>query len=170
MEIFNEFINFIARTNLFNFIVFATIICLLAMKLDAKGKIENARANVIETIDNSETEKNNSVSELDAMQESISRINDEILEILNKSEENAQIVGNKILDDAKNTAITYQNNAQKAIENKQAMLKNDLLKRASSASIELAKMQIINELNQNPDLHNKLIDESIEQVNGVELK
>ena len=140
------------------------------MKLDAKGKIENARANVIETIDNSETEKNNSVSELDAMQESISRINDEILEILNKSEENAQIVGNKILDDAKNTAITYQNNAQKAIENKQAMLKNDLLKRASSASIELAKMQIINELNQNPDLHNRLIDESIEQVNGVELK
>lgn len=167
---FSEFINFIARTNLFNFVIFASIIGLLIIKLDVKNKLENARINVIETIDKSENEKNDSISDLELLQESISHINEEIMEILSKSEENAQIVGNKILDDAKDIAITYQHNSQKTIENKYAILKNDLLKRASNASIELAKMHIINELNNNPDLHNKLIDESVEQVNGVELK
>ena len=43
-------------------------------------------------------------------------------------------------------------------------MKNDLIKRATLASVEVAKSHIINELNNNQDLHNKLIDESIEAI------
>ena len=56
------------------------------------------------------------------------------------------------------------------MENKRTVLRNDLIRRASSASIEVAKYHIINELNNNYDLHQRLIDESIEAIEGVELK
>ena len=56
------------------------------------------------------------------------------------------------------------------MENKRTVLRNDLIRRASSASIEVAKNHIINELNNNYDLHQRLIDESIEAIEGVELK
>ena len=46
-------------------------------------------------------------------------------------------------------------------------LKNDLLKKASLASVEIAKNHIINELSWNQCLHDKLIDESIEAIEGV---
>ena len=84
--------------------------------------------------------------------------------ILKKSEENAQNVGEKILQDAEKNAIIVKENAEKVIENNQNLLKNDLIKRATLASVEVAKSHIINELNNNQDLHNKLIDESIEAI------
>ena len=52
------------------------------------------------------------------------------------------------------------------MENKSALLKNDILKRASEASIEVARNHIVNELNNNYDLHQKLIDESLEALNS----
>ena len=91
-------------------------------------------------------------------------IKKEINDILKKSEENAQLVGAKIIEDARKTALNVQDNADKTIESNLVLLKNDILKRASLASIEIAKTQIINELNNNTELHNKLIDESIEAI------
>ena len=49
-----------------------------------------------------------------------------------------------------------------------ALLKNDILRRASQASIDVARNHIINELRDNDGLHQKLIDESIEAINGIE--
>ena len=88
----------------------------------------------------------------------------EITAILKKSEENAKNVGEKILQDAEKNAIILRDNADKIIENNQILLKNELIKRATLASVEVAKSHIINELNNNQDLHNKLIDESIEAL------
>ena len=61
-----------------------------------------------------------------------------------------------------------RDNARKVVENKSALLKNDILRRASQASIDVARNHIINELRDNDGLHQKLIDESIEAINGIE--
>ena len=63
--------------------------------------------------------------------------------------------------------MAIQENTSKALENSRTILKNELLKRASLASIEVAKNHIINELSWNQGLHNKLIDESIEALNTI---
>ena len=59
-----------------------------------------------------------------------------------------------------------KDNSKKLVENKSALLKNDILRRASEASIEVARNHIVNELNNNYDLHQKLIDESLEALNS----
>lgn len=167
MEMLNQILDYLARTNLFNFLIFAGIITALVIKLDVKSKLEDARVSVKEKIDESENAKIDSETTLNAIEESMNHLSEEIDTILNQSEENAKIVGKKILEDAQKSAALVAENTEKAIENSISVLKNDIIRRASLASIEVAKAHIIEELNRNSDLHNKLIDESINEIEGV---
>ena len=166
MENINEIVNYIARTNLFNFVIFLSIIIYLIKKINVKSKLEDAQDNIKDTILESEDVKIKSEERLSSIEESMAHIGDEIDMILEKSEENAKLVGAKIIQDAQNTALVIKDNAEKSLENSRVILKNELLKRASLASVEVAKAHIIQELSHNQDLHDKLINESIESIEG----
>ena len=144
---FDEIISYIARTNLFNFIIFARIIIYLAVKMDVKGKLEASKTNVKNAIDESLNVKVESQTRLSSIKESMAHIEEEIEAILAKSEENAKLVGEKIVQDAQKNVLVIRDNAEKAIENSHNILKNDLIKRATFASVEVAKFHILNELN-----------------------
>lgn len=167
MEILNGIIEYIAKTNLFNFAIFLAIIVGLCIKLNVKQKMKKAQDDVCTTINASSDAKAESETKLSEIEKSIENIGEEINSIINKSEENAKLVGEKILEDAKNAVSVIEDNAQKVILNNQELLKNELVKRASLASIEVAREQIKKELECNSELHNKLIDESVEIINGV---
>lgn len=169
MEKFGEIINYIAETNLFNFVIFLSIIVFLVRKINVTAKLESAQVSVKDTIVESESAKVQSEERLSAIEESMAHIEEEIDSILEKSEETAKLVGEKIIQDAEKTALVIQENTGKTLENKRMLLKNELLKRASLASVEVAKAHIINELNNNQELHDKLIDESIDTIEGVQL-
>ena len=169
MEILNNILDYLARTNLFNFILFAGIIIFLVKKLNVKAKMENAALAVKESIDESENVKMESEIKLSGIETSMSHLNEEIDAIIAESDERAKLVGEKILEDANKSALVVRDNTQKAIENSKNLLKNDLVKRASLASVEIAKAHILEELSRNSELHDKLIDESIEKIEGVEL-
>lgn len=169
MENFSEIINYIARTNLFNFVIFLSIIIFLVKKINVAEKLETAQISVKDTIVESESVKVQSEERLNKIEEAMSHIEEEIDSILEKSEENAKLVGEKIIQDAEKSALIIRENTGKALENSRRILKNELLKRASLASVEVAKNHIINELSWNQGLHDKLIDESIEAIEGAGL-
>ncbi len=162
-------LDYIARTNLFNFIIFAGIIGYLFVKLDVIGSLEKGTQAVAEKIDNSKTAKEESETKLQTIEDKVANLENEINEIIEQSKNNAELVGGQIINDAEKSAENIKTNTLKLIENKTGVLKNDIMKRASLASVEVAREHIINELNNNYDLHNKLIDESVESINGVEL-
>ena len=167
MENFSIFLDYIARTNLFNFVIFFSIIIFLVKKVNVAKQLEDSQTSVKVSIEESEATKAQSEERLSAIEESIAHIEEDIDAIIQKSEENAKLVGEKILQDAQNTALAIQDNAEKAIENSKTILKNELLKKASLASVEIAKTNIINELSWNQGLHDRLIDESIDALEGV---
>lgn len=169
MENFNEIINYIGRTNLFNFAIFLSVIIFLIKKVDVSNRLEQAKVSVDETIEDSKEVRVASETRLTSIEESMAHVGEEIDEILNKSEQNAKLVGEKILQEAQNTVLVIQENTGKALENSRIILKNELLKRASLASVEVARAHIINELSWNQGLHDKLIDESIEAIEGLEV-
>ena len=131
--------NYFFKTNLFNFIIFAAIIIYICIKLNLKTKLEQAKENVDSVIHESETVMEESATKLDEMEKAISNITQDIDEILNTSNKNAELVGEKILEDAKKTALIIQDNTEKAIENSINILRNDLITRATEASLEVAK-------------------------------
>jgi len=169
MDILNQIIAYIARTNLFNFVIFAGIIIFLIKKLDVKSKLADAVTDVENSVNESEEVKAASEEKLSTIENSMNNLSAEIDTILEQSEENAKLVGEKIAADTKSAITLIKENTQKAIENNKILLKNDILRKASLASIEVAKSHIIEELKRNPDLHNKLIDESIESIEGTEI-
>lgn len=162
-------LDYISRTNFFNFLIFATLLILVYVKLNVSGKLGDGVEYVAEEIEDSKTAKEEAETNLKATQEKIAHLSEEIDVIVHQSEENAKLVGEKIITDANEAAVNIGKNAEKAVENRAALLKNDILKRASLATVEIAKNQIINELNNNYDLHNKLIDESVEAINGADI-
>ena len=169
MEILNDFLNYIARTNLFNFAIFFAVIVFLCIKMNVKEKLETAKSSVDETIEQSKATKEESEVKLNKIEESISHISEEIDEILKTSKVNAEAVGEKIIQDANHAVAVINDNTQKAIDNKTDNMRNDILAKASCAAVKIAKDRIINELNNNKELHERLIDESVERINGVEL-
>lgn len=166
---FETILDYIARTNLFNFIIFAGIIAYIFVKLDVVGKLDKGTESVAEEIHRSEAAKDEAGNKLSEIEAKVANLEEEVESIIKQSENNAQSVGEKIVTDANKSVENIKMNTQKLIENRAGVLKNDILKKASLASIEVAREHIVNELNNNYDLHNKLIDESIETINGVEL-
>ena len=159
-------LDYISKTNLFNFIIFLSILIFLFKKIDVVGMLDNMKNVVIENIEASKTSKSESETHLKEIEEKVSHIEEEIDGIIKKSEQNAKLVGEKIIEDANHTVESIKDNSKKLVENKSALLKNDILRRASEASIEVARNHIVNELNNNYDLHQKLIDESLEVLNS----
>ena len=159
-------LDYISRTNLFNFVIFLSILIFLFKKIDVVGMLDNMKNVVIENIESSKTSKSDSETHLKEIEEKVSHIEEEIDGIIKKSEQNAKLVGEKIIQDANHTVESIKDNSKKLVENKSALLKNDILRRASEASIEVARNHIVNELNNNYDLHQKLIDESLEALNS----
>ncbi len=159
-------LDYISRTNLFNFVIFLSVLIFLFKKVDVVGMLENMKNAIVENIEASKTSKTESETQLKEIEEKVSHIEEEIDGIIKKSEQNAKLVGEKIIDDANHTVSSIKDNSKKLVENKSALLKNDILKRASQASIEVARNHIVNELNNNYDLHQRLIDESLEALNS----
>ena len=169
--LFDDILSPTARAVLSNFIVFvAIIVFVLRQAVHPKAMLEQMQTAVENEIKTSEVTKEESENRLSAIKKSSENVKKEIDDIIEKSKENAQLVGAKILKEADETALGLKDNAEKVIENNLVLLKNDLIKRASLASVEIAKMQIINELNNNSTLHEKLIDESIEAIEFDENK
>lgn len=169
METFNSIIDYIARTNLFNFLIFAAIIFYVLKKLNISLALDNMKDEIVEKIETSKEEKEKSEAYLRDMEEVIASVGEEIDRIIQNSDNNANIVGQKVLSEAEALALNIQENSEKLVENRTAIVKNDILKRAANATIEVAKNHIKNELNNNYDLHNKLIDKSIEAIGEVQL-
>lgn len=163
--VFKNLLSSTSRAVLSNFLLFAIIIGLVMKNVVHPKSMLEQEQTVIETeIIESENAKAESEERLSTIEESILHIEEEVNAIIKKSEENAQLVGEKIIQDAEKTALVVKDNANKVIENNQNLLRNDLIKRASLASIEVAKNHIINELNNNNELHDKLINESVEAI------
>ena len=167
MENFSLFIDYIARTNLFNFVIFLSIIIFLIKKINVKSKLEDAQVCIKDSITESEATKVQSEERLNTIEDDLANIENEIDSIINQSEENAKLIGEKILQDGQKTVLSIEENTDKALDNSRMLLKNELLRRASLASVEVAKAHIIKELTNNQDLHNILIDESIEAIEGI---
>ena len=138
-----------------------SIILFLAHKMDVKGKLEQSKQEVNKVIEESKTVKAESETRLTSIEESMTHIEE--------SEETAKLVGEKIVQDAEKNTLIIRDNASKAIENSRMILKNDLIRRATLASVEVAKSKILHELYHNQGLHDQLIEESINAIEGVQL-
>lgn len=156
--------NIILHSNLFNFTIFLLIIIVIAKKIDVCAMLNSMRDNVISKIDNSQEIRNKALEELENAKKSVSNTSNEIDEINKNAQKTSEIMKSKIIEDANSRVHSIAKNSKNIIANEEKQTSNKILSDLSAKSIELATSYIINEIQQNPQLHNKFIEESIQDL------
>ncbi|HNW25198.1 MAG TPA: ATP synthase F0 subunit B [Candidatus Gastranaerophilaceae bacterium] len=157
----------IVESNTFNFIFFAAIFIWIFKKIDIKKAIESLHTKIVEAIEAAKKSKEEAHANLKQVEKLVENLPQELEEMIKEAKASAHVIGEKILDDAKKQVENIGTNAKKIIDAEEKMIISKLTQKASKASIEAAKSHITNSLVSNPELHEKYINESIEELDRL---
>lgn len=162
-----NFWNLIVESNTFNFIVLLLIFAVLFKKLNVSDAVEKIKQDIINAIDNAKAERENAKNKLMEAQKSIEHIEEDIKQRLEEASSKGDGIAKQILANTEEQVKLIENNIARVINAEEKTLSAQMTKKTLNASIELAKQHIKNILENNEELHNKFIDESIENIDRV---
>jgi F0F1-type ATP synthase membrane subunit b/b' len=157
------------ESNLFNFAILVGILWFCAVRFNLMNILVSAQNKVIQSIEEVKLRKSDSEKALNDAQSAISTLGKEINDINSNAEDNANILYNKIIEDANVQADHISKNADKTILAEEKQIVANLIKDFSKVSIEKSKENVINMLNNNQEMHERYINESIDKLDGLKL-
>ena len=157
----------ICESNLFNFVVMLVVLAWLVKKFNLGDKIEQGRHKVEQAISESEKAKEESLSRLYDIQENVTKIDEQMSEVFKKAENNAKIIGNKLIEEGKIQSESIKENSKKTIDANIKTAKTEIVKETAQEAMTLAEQYIKSELEKDPTLHQKYILESIDAIEGL---
>ena len=166
----NELVNFwniIVESNTFNFAVLLIIFAVLYKKMNVSDGIEKIKLGIINSINSAKEEQERAKAKLKNAQKSIENIDSDIAKQLEDASQRGDGLANQILANAENKVKQIEKNVERVIEAEEKTLSAKMTGKTLNASIELAKKHIVSTLENNQDLHNKFIDESIENIDRI---
>lgn len=162
-----NFWNIIVKSNTFNFAVLLLIFAILFKKLNVSALVEKIKQDIINTINNAKAERENAKNKLYDAQKSIEHIEEEIKQRLDEASLRGEGIAKQIAANADEQVQLIEKNISRVINAEEKTLSAKITEKTLKASIELAKQHIKNTLVNNPELHNKFIDESIDNIDRV---
>ena len=166
----NELLNFwnlIVESNTFNFVVLILIFAILFKKINLTVTIEKIRLEIVNTIDNAKKEQEDARNKLTGAQKAIEHIEDDIKGRLKEASQRADGISKQISENTDAQVKLIEKNIERVITAEEKTLSAQMSEKAIKSSVAIAQEQIKRMLEANPDLHNKYIDESIENLDKV---
>lgn len=167
LTILSNIWNRLVESNTFNFIIFIALFALIFEKINIKGIIISLHAKIIKVLEDTDKERVEALEKLTKAEKSVENLAEDLKVIVIDAEKSAETISNKILNEAKNQVETIEANATKIIEAEEKQLIAKLTKTTSVASVETATNNIQSVLTQTPTLHEKFINESIEELDRL---
>lgn len=159
--------NVIVYSNTFNFIVFVAIIAWVLVKIDIKSAITALQQKIIKIINDVKKEHENALYALKNAEKAVEKLPEELEGIMQDAAKSAETISKKVLSEAEKQVKSIEANAKKVIDAEEKLLISKLTKSTSSLSVETAKNHIQNVLVETPTLHEKYINESIEELDRL---
>lgn len=167
LTILSHIWNHIVESNTLNFIIFVGLFALIFKKININGIIASVHSKIIKVLDEADKERVEALEKLTNAEKAVENLAEDLKLIVKDAEKSAEIISNKIMDEAKSQVGTIEANATKIIEAEEKQLIAKLTKSTSFASVETAQKHIQNVLAQTPTLHEKYINESIEELDRL---
>lgn len=164
-----DFWNLIVQSNTFNFAILAIIIAIVCIKIDLPNIIEKIRDEIALAIENANYEKQTAEKELRKTKKIVKNTDLEVNEKIDHAKKSAKLISDEI---KKNTELSIQHikdNIDRVIQAEEKKITAELTHNTIQSSVELAKKNIVDKLNNNIDLHNKFIEKSIQELDKIEL-
>lgn len=157
------------HSNTLNFIIVLAILILLVVKLNLKDKIEFLKEEIKNYVESSYEEKAKAEQSLTLIKEKIEELPKEIENINESAENSVKSIGEKIQSEIVDKKQDIANNAERIFNLETKKFKQKLTAILSEKSVEIARENALNQLNENKDLHNKYIDTAIEELDRISL-
>ena len=157
----------IVESNLFNFIIFVAILTWIFKKINVAGMISSLQQKIVKVLDDVKKNHDDAKNELENASKAVKNLDTELKTIVEEASKSASVIGDKILDEAKKQIESIEANAEKIISAEEKMLISKLTKNTSKASVKIAKDNIVQVLEQTPTLHEKYINESIDELDRL---
>lgn len=162
-----NFWNIIIESNTFNFAVLLVIFAVLYKKMNVADGIEKIKQGIINSINSAKEEQKCAKNKLKDAKKSIENIDSDIAKQLEDAAQRGEGLANQILANTEEKVQLIEKNVKRVINAEEKTLSAKMTEKTLNASIELAKKHIISTLENNQDLHNKFIDESIENIDRM---
>lgn len=168
----NETLNILkelATSNTINFAIMAILLGVIIKKLHLSTAFEKSIDAIKNQITNSESEKANSNKILSKNQDLIKQLPNELEEMEKTSQCKLSAFAEKIEDNTRKSIdnLVLVTDRIKTIEEKK--VSNLLTQSTSKEALELAKNRICALLENNPELHNDFIQQSLDELDKVKI-
>lgn len=157
----------IVESNIFNFVIFILIFAWIFKKINVKGIIHSLQAKIVKILDEVKREKEEALDKLAQAEKAVENLGEELKIIVDDAQRSAGVISEKILTEAQKQVESIELNATKVIEAEEKLLVSQLTKSTSQASVEVAKSHIEKTLAETPSLHEKFINESIDELDRL---
>ena len=169
MKEFAEIWDLIVRSNTFNFVLLVAIFWFLFKKINVSHFIEKLQQDIVNTIENVKTSKELAGEKLSKAKDSVKNLESDIKARLDQADVTAKTISDSIYDSTEKRIEIIKSNVEKTIATEEKSLSAKLTEKAAEAAVAIAKNHIINTLKNRPDLHDKYIDESIQELDRIQL-
>ena len=157
----------IVETNTLNFIVFLGIIVFICAKINLPEIISKIQKKVEKEVKESESAKSDSENNLKTAKNKMEKVPKEVEQIITDAENTAKVMSEQILEQGREEIEIIENNTKKILENDILKTKRNLLGSTAKESIALLEKNINQKLSENKELHQKYIDEAINELEGI---
>lgn len=164
-----DFWNILVQSNTFNFAILVLIFAIIFVKLNLPEIFEKIKADVASSIEKAKSEKENAEKELKSAKKTFKNVENEIKEKLDGAKQNAATLSQQIIKNTEEQVKRIEKNIYKVIEAEEKNLSAKLTENTVKNSLDLAKEHIINQLKNNNELHQKFINDSIDEIDKVKL-
>lgn len=169
MEQILDFIKHLASSNAINFIVMVLILGWIIKKVNIASALSKNISGIENNIQKSDKTKADSMKYLDDAKALIDRLPSDIKELEKNSADKIEIFKNKIEENTQKSIQHLSENIDRVISIEEKKISNLLTEDTTKESMLLAEKNIKNLLSENPELHNIFIQNSIDELEKVQL-
>ena len=154
----------IIETNTFNFVILVIIFAVIFKKAKVSEVVNKIKNDITSSIEKAKDEKVNSINNLKNAQAQYDTLDTELKNRLVDAEQKSEAIVSKILSDANEQIKSIERNAQISITAEEKAINAVAVEKTLKSSVALAEKIIVEKLKNNPELHNKFIEESIGEL------
>jgi F0F1-type ATP synthase membrane subunit b/b' len=159
--------NLIVASNAFNFVVLVAIIAVVMSKLKVSEMLSALKDSIIAKIESSKKAKADAELSLSDAMDKVKNLDSEVDNKLSLAKMQADNVAKSIQEAANRRVKQISANVDKVIDSESKTLYTKLSDDTVRASVSIATDYITRRLKENPNLHNRYIDEGINELEKV---
>lgn len=164
-----ELLKKLAESNTINFIIMLGILAVIVIKMNLKASMDISISNVADIIKKSDDAKSESITKLEKSKAEIEKLPTDIENLKKEAKVKADVFKKQIENSSSEEISNIKNSVSRVMSIEEKKISNDLQKKTIEESILMAEKNIKKMLSENSDLHRQFIQESLDELDKVNL-